>query len=388
MVIMEKTIFEKQAAPFSDIEGSTVDPDLDLEKVNEFGARMLNLLNNGALTLMISIGHKTGLFEALASLPAVTSTELAKSTGLNERYVREWLATMFVGGIVSAEDRMSADMGIKFFLPPENAAFLTWGRGPENVAVLSQYISILSSFEAKSVDCFRSGKGIPASEFGELKAIMAADAAQTIASSLIAWILPLDESTLISDLEAGIDVLDVECGTGINLITLAKEYPRSWFTGYDSNAARIAIAQEAAEKEGLKNIRFKRVQITETSETSAYDLITCFGGLIETGDVRNVISRVHEALRRGGTFLLQDVAASSDPRSNRSHPAGPLLYTISVMFSVPATLHKTGNAENAVGMMWGNDRALGLIREVGFKCDGMRHLKDDHCNVFFFASRE
>lgn len=384
---MDKSLREEDTI-FSEIEGSTGHVVLDSGKVNEFGARMLNLLNNGALTLMISIGHKTGLFEAMAALPAVTSTELAKTTGLHERYVREWLATMFVGGIVSAEEGGGKGSAIKFVLPPENAAFLTWGRGPENVAVLSQYISILSSFEAKSVDCFRTGNGIPASEFGELKSIMAADAAQTIASSLVDWILPLGGDALINDLRAGIDVLDIECGSGINLITLAKDFSRSWFTGYDANSAHIAVAQDAAEKEGLKNIRFKRVQITDTSEQCAYDLVTCFGGLVETGDVRNVVLRVHQALRRGGTFVLQDVAASSDARSNRLHPAGPLLYTISVMFSVPTTLHKTGNPEQAVGMMWGNDRALSLIREAGFRCEGLRQLPDDHCNVFFFATRE
>lgn len=371
-----------------DMEGSTGLPKLDPERVEQFGSRMLSLLNNGALTLMISIGHKTGLFETMAALPAVTSHELAKTAGLYERYVREWLATMYVGGIISTQDVKDKSDDIKFYLPPENAAFLTWGRGPENVAVLSQYISILSSFEAKSVECFRSGKGIPSSEFGELKSIMAADAAQTIASSLVDWILPLSEGMLIADLRAGIDVLDVECGSGINLITLAKEFRMSWFTGYDSNPAHIAVARDAAEREGLQNIRFKCMQVTESSEFSAYDLVTCFGGLVETGDVHNVVSRIYQVLRRGGTFLLQDVAASSDARSNRSHPAGPLLYTISVMFSVPSTLFKTGKDEEAVGVMWGNDRALDLVREIGFKCDGIRQLPDDHCNVFFFCQRE
>lgn len=368
----------------SELEGSTGLPKLDPERVEQFGSRMLSLLNNGALTLMISIGHKTGLFETLAALPPVTSSELAKSAGLHERYVREWLSAMYVGGIVSATDSPDG----KFYLPAENAAFLTWGRGPENVAVLSQYISILSSFEAKTAECFRSGGGIPVSEFGELKAIMAADAAQTIASSLVDWILPLGDGMLLADLRAGIDVLDVECGSGINLITLAKAFRLSWFTGYDSNQAHIAVARHAAEKEGLHNVRFKCMQVTESSEYAAYDVVTCFGGLVETGDVKNVVARIFEVLRRGGTFLLQDVAASSDARSNRKHPAGPLLYTISVMFSIPATMFKTGKEEEAVGVMWGNDRALELVRKVGFKCDGVKQLPDDHCNVFFFCQRE
>ena len=361
---------------------------LDHDKLDIFGARMLTFLNNGALTIMLSIGHKLGLFEAMASLPPVTPLQLSQTTGLHERYLREWLSTMYVGGILSIDEKSSNNPDQRFFLPREHAAFLTWGRGPENVAVLSQYISILSSFEARTIECFKSGGGIQSNEFGELKSIMAADSAQTIASSLVDWILPMGQGMVVSDLKEGIDVLDVGCGSGFNLITLAREYPKSWFTGYDINPAHIAIARNAAEKEKLRNIRFKCVAITESMESAAYDLITCFGGLVETGDVSNVIRRIHQALRQGGTFLLQDVASSSNVKENRAHPAGPLLYAISVIYSLPATIAKTGSPKEAFGVMWGNDRVLGLVREEGFKCDGPRTLPEDHCNVFFFCTRD
>lgn len=399
---MMETPSHSSPTSVNDMEGATSTVRLDQAKAEAFGSRMLTLLNHGALTLMISLGHKTGLFEVMATMPATTSAELAKAAKLHERYVREWLSTMYVGGIVAIDDSRAPGAGgkhgmnaagsfssdVRFVLPPENAAFLTWGRGPENVAVLSQYISILSSFEGRSVDCFRTGKGVPATEFGELKSIMAADSAQTIASSLVDWILPLGQNLVINDLQAGIDVLDVECGTGINLLTMAKEYPRSWFTGYDDNAANIAVARDAAAKEKLHNVRFKCIRITESMETSAYDLITCFGALVDTGEIGNVVLRIHQALRPGGTFLLQDVAASSNAKDNKHHPAGPLLYAISVMYSIPAALSKTGKEEDAVGVMWGNDRALSVIRDVGFKCDKPRYLPEDHCNAFFFCARD
>lgn len=360
---------------------------LDNDKIEQFGARMLKYLNDGALTLMISIGHKLGLFEVMASLPAMDSVQLAQASKLHERYVREWLNTMYIGGIVSLDGDTDRNEECRYFLPAEHAAFLTWDRGPENVAVLSQYIGILSSFEEKIVDCFRNGNGIPPGEYGELKSVMATDTAQTIASSIIDWILPLGTGRVVPELKDGIDVLDVGCGTGVNLLTLAKEYPRSWFTGYDFNAGNIAMARETAVKEKLQNVRFKCVSITDSDEACAYDLVTCFGGLVELGDVNKVVRRVFQALRQGGTFLLQDVAASSDAKTNRSHPAGPLLYTISAMFSVPSAIFKTGSGSDVLGMMWGNDRALALIREVGFLCNGIRQLPHDHCNAFFFCTR-
>lgn len=423
------TGMQNSPTSINDIEGATGNIRIDQKKAEAFGSRMLKLLNNGALTLMISLGHKTRLFETMAGLPPVTSVDLAKAVNLHERYVREWLATMYVGGIVTIENEntllnvpggnnpsvgatgkqtnASASNGgkhgigllakagghtnaadLKYYLPPENAAFLTWGRGPENVAVLSQYISILSSFEQRVEDCFRSGRGIASAEYGDLKAIMAADSAQTIASSLVEWILPLGSNTLLNDLRAGIDVLDVQCGTGLNLLTMAKAFPKSWFTGYDDNAANISLAREAAGRDQLHNVRFKCVRMTESMETAAFDLITCFGSLIDTGDIFNVVQRIYVSLRPVGTFLLQDVAASSNTKDNLNHPAGPLLYTISLMYSVPAVLHKTNSEEDAVGVMWGNDKALNVIRGAGFKCDRPCYLPEDHCNAFFFCRKD
>lgn len=371
--------------------GST---DLNPSKVEAFGSRMLTLLNNGATALLISIGYKTGLLETMAALPPATSQELASASGLCERYVREWLAAMYVSGIVNIDIREKDEKDSKerkkavYSLPPENAAFLTWGRGPENVAVLSQYISILSAFEAKMVDCFKNGGGIPGEEFRELKAVMTADAAQTIALNLSEWILPLGGQSLIEDLSAGIDVLDIQCGGGINLITLAREFPMSWFTGYDTDRCNIEMAQEVAEKEGLRNVRFKHMDISFSSELAAYDLITCFQSLVESGDIRGVLTRASQALRRGGLLLIQDIAACSDPRANRAHPAGPLMYAISVMFTVPSSIARTNDETQALSAMWGNDVALKMIRDAGFECDGPRRLPDDHCNVFFFCRRE
>jgi hypothetical protein len=37
------------------------------------------------------IRHRTGIFDAMRALPPSTSEEVAKVSGLNERYIREWL---------------------------------------------------------------------------------------------------------------------------------------------------------------------------------------------------------------------------------------------------------------------------------------------------------
>jgi winged helix-turn-helix protein len=78
---------------------------LDREQRDAFAARMLSTLTGGALTMLVSVGHRTGLFEAAARGPA-TSAVLAERAGLAERYVREWLGAMW--GTELARDMLTA----------------------------------------------------------------------------------------------------------------------------------------------------------------------------------------------------------------------------------------------------------------------------------------
>src|SRR5688572_11527366 len=82
-----------------------------------FAEQLLGILNGGALALMISIGHRTGLFDAMAALPPSTSEQIAGAAGLNERYVREWLGAMVTGRIVNFDFVEGT-----YHLPPEHAA--------------------------------------------------------------------------------------------------------------------------------------------------------------------------------------------------------------------------------------------------------------------------
>ncbi len=66
----------------------------DTIKAENFAGMMLDILNHGAIALMTSIGHRTGLFDAIAQLRPSTSQEIADAAGLNERYIRQWLGAM------------------------------------------------------------------------------------------------------------------------------------------------------------------------------------------------------------------------------------------------------------------------------------------------------
>ncbi len=72
------------------LTSSTFDP----HKAEAFAGRLLTAFNDGALCLMISIGHRIGLLDAMRDRPPQTSQEIASRAGLDERYVREWLGAM------------------------------------------------------------------------------------------------------------------------------------------------------------------------------------------------------------------------------------------------------------------------------------------------------
>jgi hypothetical protein len=56
---------------------------MDRSKAAEFSDFLLRTLNHGSLCLMLSIGHRTGIFDVMSTMPPATSEEIANKAGLN-----------------------------------------------------------------------------------------------------------------------------------------------------------------------------------------------------------------------------------------------------------------------------------------------------------------
>jgi len=132
----------------------------DSVKAEAFAGELLSSLNHGALCLMTSIGHRTGLFDAMSALPPSTADAIAEKAGLNERYVREWLGAMVTGGVIEVEPSTG-----RYRLPAEHAAYLTRAAAADNMAVFSQYIAVMGGVEDEIVDCFFEGGEAPYEKF-------------------------------------------------------------------------------------------------------------------------------------------------------------------------------------------------------------------------------
>lgn len=343
-------------------------------KMEAFAEQVTNFLNHGALAVMTSVGHRTGLFDTMAQLPPATSAQIAAAAGLQERYVREWLGAMVSGQVVQYDPTYQT-----YQLPAEHAALLTRAAAPNNMAVFTQYIGLFGTVESKIVDVFARGGGVHYEEFERFHEVMAEDSGQTVVAALTDHVLPLVPG-LTEQLQRGIDVLDLGCGAGRALILMAETFPSSHFTGYDFSAETINAAQDEARRKGLRNIRFAVQDAAMLTEKECYDLICTFDAIHDQARPATVLRNIHRALRRDGVYLMQDIAASSNLEQNLDHPTAPLLYTVSTMHCMTVSLAQGGEG---LGAMWGRETALQMLKEAGFITLDVRQLAHDFMNDYY-----
>ncbi|MFJ8083092.1 class I SAM-dependent methyltransferase [Streptomyces sp. NPDC096205] len=349
---------------------------LDTAKQEAFAGRVVGVLNDATLALLISVGHQCGLFDRLAALPPSTSAEVAEAAGLDERYVREWLGGMVVGGFLEYEPESRT-----YVLPPEHAASLTTAAGPDNLAGMMPYIALLGEVEQQIVRCFHDGGGVPYSAYPRFQALQAQETARVYDAALVDTIVPLAPG-LTERLRAGIDALDVGTGQGHAPLVLAKAFPASHFRGLDQSETGIAAAREKAERSGVGNVDYVLADSTEIS--GEYDLITAFDVIHDLARPAETLAAVATALRDGGTFLMGDIAASSRLEENIGHPLGPALYGFSVFYCMTTSL-STGGA--GLGTVWGQETAERMLREAGFTDIEVKSVEGDPVNAYYVATK-
>jgi 2-polyprenyl-3-methyl-5-hydroxy-6-metoxy-1,4-benzoquinol methylase len=340
----------------------------------EFSQQLLTAFNHGALCLMISVGHRTGLFDVMAGLAPATSAKIANKAKLNERYVREWLGAMVTGGVV----KLDAATG-EYTLPVDHAAVLTRSAGADNMARIAQYIAEMGSVESLIVDRFRTGGGVPYEKYLRFHEIMAEDSAQFVDSALEPLILPLVPG-LADRLRSGIRVLDVGCGRGLTMIRMAELFPASRFEGVDFSEDAIAFAQRTVAGKGLTSIAFNAADATEPLEHGAYDLILTLDAIHDQGQPLQVLQNIHQALASDGVYLMQEIKGSSHHHGDIGHPLGTLLYTISCMHCMTVSLAQGGEG---LGAMWGEEKTREYLLRAGFTSIEKFELPNDIQNNWY-----
>jgi ubiquinone/menaquinone biosynthesis C-methylase UbiE len=355
--------------------------DFQAAKAEAFAGRFLTALNNGALCLMVSIGHRTGLFDVLRGLKPSTSQEIAAKAKLNERYVREWLGAMVTGGVIEYDPDST-----RYALPPEHAAYLTRAAAADNMAVFAQYVGVLGGVEDDIVECFKKGGGVPYEKFPRFHEVMAEDSGQSVLSSLESHILPLVPG-LTERLSKGIHMLDVGCGRGRIITRLAGMYPKSQFVGMDLSEEATAYGRTQAQEQGLKNLEFVAVDLSnfdDVAEPNAYDFITTFDAIHDQAKPLNVLKGIHRSLKPDGVYLMQDISGTSHVQQDIDHPIGTFLYSISCMHCMTVSLAQGGEG---LGAMWGEEKTREYLNRAGFHSVITHQLAHDIQNNWYVVTK-
>jgi len=353
---------------------------INQQDTEAFAGTLLGIMNSGAAAMMISIGHRTGLFDAMYNTGPTNSQSLASAADLNERYVREWLGAMTVAEIISFDPATGL-----YTLPNEHAMMLAPSApGSTPIAKTMQWISVLGQVESKIVECFKHGGGVPYSAYDRFHDVMAEESDGTTLAGFDEGLFDLVEG-LEDRLVQGIRVLDIGCGKGHAMIELAKRYPNSEFVGADFSPEAVRDAQIAASAADLTNIEFVIRDVAQLDYTGAFDLVTAFDAIHDQRDPAKVLENIRKALSPDGVFLMQDIAGSSHVEKNIGRPIAPLIYTISCMHCMTVSLEQGGLG---LGAAWGEELAKSMLDDAGFRSVTTHSLPHDIMNTYFIAREQ
>ena len=351
---------------------------IDQAKAEAFAGKMLGIIGGACLSLMSSLGHRSGLFNAMADGSPRTSSLLAKEAGLNERYVREWLGAMVTSEIVEYDAATK-----QYRLPPEHAAFTTTAAGPDNLAFFTQYIPLLGNVEDELLECFKGGGGVPYSSFPKFQAIQGEETRGIYDATLVGVTIPLVPG-MVEKLQAGIEVADVGCGQGHAINVMAKAFPNSRFTGFDFSEEGVAAGRAEAQAMNLSNTTFHRQDAATLDQPGRFDFITAFDAIHDQGQPRKVLENIANAVNPDGTYLMVDIAASSNVEENIGNPWAPLFYTWSTMHCMTVSLAQGGEG---LGTCWGEQQARQLLKDAGFNQVEVRSVEGDPINLYYICKK-
>jgi SAM-dependent methyltransferase len=320
--------------------------------------RAVSDLSAGYGGVMVSIGHRLGLYKALAESGPVTSRDLAGRAGCAERYVREWLGSQVAGGYVTYHAISNT-----YELTPEQALVLADENSPVFIPTAWSVPASMWADEEKALEAFRTGTGIPWGDHdGRLYCGVAAFYRNAYKASLVPeWLPALDG---VSDrLNTGALVADVGCGHGHSTVLMAQAFPASKFHGFDNHEKSILEARKvAADAQVTERASFATARADNYPGTG-YDLICFFDCLHDMGDPVAAAAHAAKALAPDGTVMLVEPFANDKIEDNVS-PVGRLYYAASTTICCAHAISDGGHM--VLGAQAGEARLASVFRKAGF----------------------
>ncbi len=351
----------------------------DREKLKDYAKLVFGALGGAMTSSMIYLGDRLGLYRALAGSGPVTSAELAKKTGLAERWLREWLHAQGAAGVLVHHG------GGRFALSPEGEVVLANEDHPAFGAGFFSQLPALVGVAERLPEAFQTGIGLPYDALGP-------EGARGIERGLAPWFRALLVPMVLprvgdvaARLRAGATAADVGCGAGVALLEMAKAFPKSEFHGYDISKHALARAEENRAAAGVHNASFHDAARDPLPADARFAFVTTFDCLHDMTDPAGVMRRIRSALAPDGTWLIADIKAHPSYEENvERNPMAAMMYGTSVMACMSSALSEPGGL--GLGTLgFPEELARKMTREAGFT--RFEALDFDHpINAFYLVT--
>jgi len=349
--------------------------ELDPQAVKMFGFKVWTYKMGEQVSLMVYLGDQLGLYKTMAGGGVMTSHQVADAAELHERFVREWLLGQAAAGLIDRTDDGNFELTAvqaAVLADEENSISFAAGafRGGVETAVLD-----------KIANSFRTGIGMSYQDQGPNAAAgLARMTGPWSRLALTSTVLPALDG-VVDKLTAGASVVDVGCGGGVMLTTLAEAFPNSRCVGYDPSEAAIDIARSRASEMGLDNCEFVVAGGEDLTPDSDHDLVITFDCMHDMAFPDRTAAAIRGAIAEDGTWLLKDIRSTGDFSKDSRNPLLAMFYGFSVASCLQSAMSEPGGAGlGTLGLHAG--AAQELTQAAGFG-RFTTHDLDDAANLYY-----
>jgi ubiquinone/menaquinone biosynthesis C-methylase UbiE len=332
--------------------------EINRNKLDALVTSALNDLSGAQGGVMMNLGHKLGLYKAMAGQGPLSSAQVAKRSGCAERYVREWLNCQVAGAYVDYHASSQT-----YELTPEQALVLADETSPVFLPHAWQVNAALWFDEEKTLNAFRTGNGVSwGDHHHRLYCGIAAFYRNAYQASLVQeWLPALDG--VVAKLEQGAKVADVGCGHGHSTVIMAKAFPQSQFWGFDVHEESVRVARDVARDATVSDrVHFEVANATDYPSRE-YDLICYFDCLHDMGHPDRALWHARGALATNGTVMLVEPFANDRVEEN-VNAIGRLYYAGSTALCCAHAISENG--DYVLGAQAGEQQFARLAKASGF----------------------
>lgn len=331
---------------------------MDKAKTQQFMMKIIGDVGSSVAAGLVFIGDRVGLFRAMAADEPLQLDEVVAKTGLQARYVEEWLAGMVVAGYLTYDPEAHT-----YTLPEEHAYFLASEGTDHFLGGLYRGLPRMLGTAPQVATAFEQGGGVTFQDYGEefphiIEHMNRGQYEQRLVQS---WLPTMPE--VVTRLQHGGSALDIGCGTGVVPLLIAKAFPQARVTGVDIDQRSIDTARQRAQESGLNDrVTFVLSSAKWLPDTPRYDFISTFDCVHDLVDPLGTLQRIHRILAPGGTYLMVEPKVA-DQLENNINPIGVMMYGFSVLHCLTQSLAHDGAG---LGACWGEGKARALAQQAGF----------------------